>query len=112
SLADYQEARTIAEAAGDKTLLAKILNSLANHTYWQGKVEEARGYYRRALDLHRELGDRRLEGIIYGSPAGIEQEQGQPSPAWGHLGGAPRRPRQARGPGGRGRGPCHFGGLP
>jgi predicted ATPase len=94
SLADYQEALQLAVSTSEKAFVAKVMSSLANHSYWQGKVSEARDGFMKTLALHKELGDRRAEGVVYGSLAVLEQEQGNLGLAFKYLSDALRLHRE------------------
>jgi tetratricopeptide (TPR) repeat protein len=50
---------------------------LAGAEWEQGRFEEARALYEQALALHREIGDRRNEGVALGNLAGILLHQGR-----------------------------------
>jgi len=59
--ADIQAALTIAQASGDRPLLAKVRLHLANRASYIGRLEEAQHEYELALDAAQRAGDLGLE---------------------------------------------------
>ena len=60
-----QQAVAHAEEAGDRTLLPRALYHLGAVAWAKGNLELAAGYWHRTLDLSRELGLRRAEGMAH-----------------------------------------------
>ena len=54
----------------------------------QGRMEEAKTHLQGALAVHREVGNRRNEGVVLGNLGILHQEQGRMEEAKAHLQGA------------------------
>ncbi|MCD4848571.1 MAG: tetratricopeptide repeat protein [Candidatus Aegiribacteria sp.] len=68
--------QNIAEDNELKEWTGKILSALGNVFRITGRLEEALGCYRRAIDLHRKTGDRKNEGIALGNMGILTRIQG------------------------------------
>ncbi|MCK4505158.1 MAG: tetratricopeptide repeat protein [Candidatus Aegiribacteria sp.] len=68
--------QNIAEDNELKEWTGKILSALGNVFRITGRLEEALDCYRRAIDLHREIGDRKNEGIALGNMGILTRIQG------------------------------------
>jgi tetratricopeptide (TPR) repeat protein len=69
------------EVLGDPRLgqeaRANVLLALGKAERLSGRMEEARGHCEAALAIHREMGNRRLEGLVLGNLSNIHREQGR-----------------------------------
>lgn len=87
--AEYQGAMTVYELAlgvadqlGDKTGIAKALNSIGTVYYWQGDYSEALARYQKSLKLAEELGDKAQLAASLGNIGLIYDSQGNYSRAF------------------------------
>ena len=71
----------------------------------QGRMEEARAHYEAALAIHREVGDRRAEGIVLGNLGSLHQRSGSDGGGARPLRGGARHPPRGRRPARRGHRP-------
>lgn len=86
----YDQALVLARGAGAHALEASLCRDLGTLRLQQRRFDEAREYFRRALDLHRthdaeSLSDGTLVGIIEGNLGILEQELGHFEPAAKHF---------------------------
>ncbi|MCB9586002.1 MAG: tetratricopeptide repeat protein [Polyangiaceae bacterium] len=90
AFAGYDAALVLAKGAGAHALEASLCRDLGTLRMQQRRFEEAREYFKRALDLHRthdaeSLSDGTLVGIIEGNLGILEQELGQFEAAAKHF---------------------------
>ncbi len=71
----YEQARSAAERAGAKTVLADALQGLANVAWNQGEYGAAQAYLEQSLALCQELGDQRGEADAYNILGIVAQRQ-------------------------------------
>ena len=64
----YQQALRLSEAGGDKRQIAIIYGNMATSMIHR-QFEKGLEYYERALELHREMGNRHLEGALLSNVA-------------------------------------------
>ncbi len=62
SIEDFERMRSVAEAAGERSLSAAALSGLGNGATVRASWKEARSYFERALAIHVAERDRRAEG--------------------------------------------------
>ncbi|HVV12746.1 tetratricopeptide repeat protein [Amycolatopsis sp.] len=81
----HEAALSAAIAAGDKAGEAHTRNDLASAYLNQGRAADARDHLYRALDFHRQVGDRTLEAITLGLLGVVCYRLGQFSEALHHF---------------------------
>jgi tetratricopeptide (TPR) repeat protein len=64
---------------------ARVLSCSGDACWLAGRMEEAREHYERALAIHREAGDRRLEGHVLGNLGKVHEVQGRMEEAREHY---------------------------
>ena len=72
-----RETRAIAQALGDRSNEAVILNNLGLTYDRAGRPDQAKGYYEQALAIHRELGDRAGEARALNNLGGLAETYGR-----------------------------------
>src|SRR5437763_425505 len=68
---------TLEEAVANRRFEGRLENQIAAALRQQGKMEDARRRYERALAIVREVGDRWMEGRVLGHLGGLLQEIGK-----------------------------------
>ncbi|NUO00303.1 MAG: tetratricopeptide repeat protein [Saprospiraceae bacterium] len=76
-----EDARTLAEAAGEKRELMKALNLLGDAAIRQRNLEQAGKYYQEALELAQKTENAEMEGRALHNKGKLAQTMGQPEEA-------------------------------
>lgn len=73
----FRKGLEIADKSSDPTIKGKLYGNIANLYATKGKDSEAREYYDRALEIHRNLANHRQEGVTLGNLAILLRRNGR-----------------------------------
>ncbi|MFN7973415.1 MAG: protein kinase [Acidobacteriota bacterium] len=80
-LSQLASAIAMVRELGDRASLVNALNNLARREQIHGRADAARARFQEALEIAREMGERRTEGAILSNLAGLDASDGLPGAA-------------------------------